>query len=110
MRKLDTRTIILASHKEGKVREIRDLIGMSQWDFVERLNATARSLGLEPKYKYYSVSRIEAHGSVTFEDAMVYAALDPERRGYEWFATGRAHGAQKAEPALFRKTANSRKK
>ena len=27
MRKLDTRTIVVASHNEGKIREIRDLIG-----------------------------------------------------------------------------------
>ena len=27
MRKLDTRTIVVASHNAGKIREIRDLIG-----------------------------------------------------------------------------------
>ena len=27
MRKLDTRTIVVASHNQGKIREIADLIG-----------------------------------------------------------------------------------
>ena len=82
---------------------------MSQWDFVERLNSTAKALGLEPKYKYYTVSRIESRGAIDFETAAVYVALDPKQRGWEWFVLGNA-GVPKIQPELYRKVSGGKKK
>lgn len=87
-----------------RAREIRSLIDVSQWDLVPMLNNTAKALGLAPRYKYYTVSRIESRGTLSFEDAAVYVALDPQQRGWDWFVLGRG-GVAKADPATFRKVA-----
>lgn len=74
---------------------------MSQYDIVDRLNATARTMGLPAHYRYYTVSRMES-GALGFEDALIYIAIDPEARGWEWFVTGKqAREAKKADSALF---------
>lgn len=84
-----------------RARQIREVLAMSQYDMVDRLNATARSLGLPASYRYYTVSRMET-GALGFEDALIYIALDPEQRGWEWFVTGKqAKDAKHASPALF---------
>lgn len=90
-----------------RAREIRSLIGVSQWDLVPMLNNTAKALGLTPRYKYYTVSRIESRGTLSFEDAAAYVALDPQQRGWDWFVLGR-EGVAKADPASFRKVAGHR--
>lgn len=92
----------------ARAREIRELLGLSQWDIVEALNKTAKGLGLPAVYRYYTVSRVES-GSISFEDARVYIALDPQKRGWEWFVTGH-QPAQHANPALFKKAATGRRK
>lgn len=91
-----------------RAKEIRDLLGQSQYDIVELLNTTARRMGLPASYRYYTVSRME-RGSISFEDAAVYVAIDPNKRGWEWFVLGQ-HAAKAADPALFRKVGGIKKR
>lgn len=71
-----------------RAAEIRDRLGrLTQEAMTEKLNDTARQLGLPATYRYYTVSRME-RGTISFEDAAVLIALDPERRGWDWFVRG----------------------
>lgn len=60
---------------------------MDQRDFVERLNAVARTVGLPAIYDVVKLSKMENGArKVTLDDAIVVAALDSEKRGVEWLA------------------------
>jgi transcriptional regulator with XRE-family HTH domain len=80
-----------------RLAEIREALGLTQDAMVPRLNVAAEALGLAVRYKYYTVSRMEA-GSLSFEDAAVWLSLDPERRGWEWFVFGADHKRRKPVP------------
>jgi transcriptional regulator with XRE-family HTH domain len=71
-----------------RLTTIRDALRLTQDAMVERLNTSARVLGLPARYRYYTVSRMES-GSISFEDAAVWLALDPLRRGWDWFVLGK---------------------
>lgn len=85
-----------------RLRLIREALGYTQFDFVEKLNQTARALGLPATYRYYTVSRIES-GALGFEDAAIYLALDPEGRGWDWLVWGEREKPPTADPALYRR-------
>ncbi len=70
-----------------RVRAIREALGLTQDAIVGELNDTAKRMGLPATYRYYTVSRMES-GSIGFEDAAVWIALDPEGRDWEWFVFG----------------------
>ena len=90
----------------ARAKAIRELLGQSQYDIVELLNATAKRLGFDSTYRYYTVSRIE-RGSISFEDAAVYVAIDPQQRGWEYFVLG---AAKRADPALFQRVGGTKKR
>lgn len=96
------------AERGARAREIRDLLGQSQYDIVELLNSTARRMGLTAAYRYYTVSRME-RGSISFEDAAVYVAIDPQQRGWEYFVLGHT-AAKHANPALFQRVGGSKKR
>jgi hypothetical protein len=72
-----------------RLTSIRDALELTQEGIVDLLNETALSLGLPARYKYYTVSRMEA-GSISFEDAAVWLAIDPDKdvHGWDWFVLG----------------------
>lgn len=70
-----------------RLTSIREALRLTQDAIVHRLNASARALGLPARYRYYTVSRMES-GSISFEDAAVWLAIDPAGRGWEWFVLG----------------------
>ena len=71
-----------------RLTTIRDALRLTQDAMVERLNTSARALALPARYRYYTVSRMES-GSISFEDAAIWLALDPLRRGWDWFVLGK---------------------
>lgn len=89
-----------------RLAEIRDRLGLTQYEMVDPLNAKARALGLPEVYRYYTVARMEG-GVISFEDAAVYLALDPEQRSWDWFVFGKEKRAGKhpppkpADPSLY---------
>ena len=94
------------AERGARLREIRELLGYSQFDFVEKLNQAARAMGLPATYRYYTVSRIES-GALGFEDAAVYLALDPQHRSWDWFIWGEAKKPPVADPALYKKVSSA---
>lgn len=72
-----------------RLRTIRESLGLSQYDLAPLLNEMAARLGLPANYRYYTVSRAEA-GTISFEDAAVWLAIDPARHSWEWFVFGEA--------------------
>lgn len=70
-----------------RLKAIRDALGLTQSAMVDVLNRAAEALGLEPSYRYYTVSRNES-GSISFDDAAIWLRCDPQRRGWEWFVFG----------------------
>jgi transcriptional regulator with XRE-family HTH domain len=75
-----------------RLKEIRTALDLTQDALVAQLNEAAKRMGLPANYRYYTVSRMES-GSMSFEDAAVWLAIDPENRGWEWFVSGKPHKA-----------------
>lgn len=94
------------TERGARLRMVREALGYSQFDFVDQLNAAARSLGLPALYRYYTVSRLES-GAIALEDVEVYRALDPEHRDWEWFVWGEARKPPLANPALYKKVSSA---
>ena len=73
-----------------RAKAIRDVLGIDQDEMAERLTAKAAELGFA--YNVYDkgkVSKSETGGRyITAEDAVTWAALDPERRGVVWLVAG----------------------
>lgn len=90
----------------ARLRMIREALDYSQFDFVDKLNQMARTMGLPATYRYYTVSRIES-GALGFEDAAIYLALDPEHRGWDWFIWGETRKPPMADPALYKKVSSA---
>ena len=63
-----------------------DRLGVSQYEMADLLNAKATELGLPAAYLNYHVSRNE-RGTISFEDAAVWLAVDPDANvhGWDWF-------------------------
>jgi transcriptional regulator with XRE-family HTH domain len=79
--------VALPMEARGKLLlEIREHLGLSQFEMAARLNEQAMALRLPQSYRDYTVSRNES-GTISFEDAAVWLALDPARaiHGWEWF-------------------------
>lgn len=70
-----------------RLRSIREALGLTQYDIVPKLNEAAERFGLPPNYRYYTVSRAES-GTISFEDAAVWLAIDPAHHSWEWFVFG----------------------
>ena len=70
-----------------RLRTIRESLGLSQYDLAPLLNEMAARLGLPANYRYYTVSRNES-GTIGFEDAAVWLAIDPGHHSWDWFVFG----------------------
>jgi len=86
----------------ARLKQIREAYNETQPEFAKRLNKEARAHGYPERYYDVVVSRIE-NGSMTFEDAMVWMALDPHERTFEWFMKGGAEGRLGIMPAKKRR-------
>lgn len=73
-----------------RARAIRDALGIKQDEMAERLTAKAAELGFGYiTYDKAKVSKSETGGrEIEAEDALVWAYLDPERRGVPWLVAG----------------------
>ena len=80
-----------------RLRLIRESLGLSQYDLAPLLNETAARLGLPANYRYYTVSRAES-GTISFEDAAVWLAIDPAHHTWEWFVFGEAKAKAAKHP------------
>lgn len=87
-----------------RLAAIREALGLTQSGIVDYLNEAAEALRLPARYRYYTVSRMEA-GSISFEDAAVWLELDPdkENHGWEWFVLGDV--AKRGARGKFKKVA-----
>lgn len=70
-----------------RLRSIREALGLSQYDIAPLLNQAAEQLGFPANYRYYTVSRNEA-GTISFEDAAVWLAIDPAHHSLDWIVYG----------------------
>jgi transcriptional regulator with XRE-family HTH domain len=90
----------LGESRGDRVRLVREALGLQQTEFTERLNQMAEALGIESRYDFTKVSKMEVGTrKVSLDDAIVLAELDPKRRGVRWMATGIAVAPAPA-PAL----------
>lgn len=68
---------------------IREARKEGQDEFARALNEAAKRLGLPGGYEKFKVSRMETASRVmTSVDAVLWASLDPERRGVPWLVAG----------------------
>jgi transcriptional regulator with XRE-family HTH domain len=83
----------------ARLRAVREATGLTQLQFLAKLNAAAERLGTRA-YVQSLLSRLENGLQVpSFDDIAVYASIDPERRGKLWLAWGEAEDATlKARP------------
>ena len=78
------------AERAGRVREIRDALGMTQPEFAERLNAAARELGIDVSYTQLGISQREtARLALDIEDYVTISHVDPHHRNILWLACGR---------------------
>lgn len=71
-----------------RLKAVREAAGVTQLQFLARLNAAAESLG-KRTYAQSQLSRLEnGLQEPTFDDVAVFALVDPERRGKLWLAWG----------------------
>jgi transcriptional regulator with XRE-family HTH domain len=69
-----------------RLKAIREATGLTQLQFLERLNSVAKKLGTRP-YVQSLLSRLENGLQVpSFDDITVYATVDPKARGKLWLA------------------------
>jgi transcriptional regulator with XRE-family HTH domain len=72
----------------ARLKAVRESMGMTQLQFLARLNGAAERLGTRP-YVQSLLSRLENGLQVpSFDDLTVYATLDPEHRGRLWLGWG----------------------
>lgn len=80
-----------------RLRSIREASGLTQVQFLERLNRATAAAGMRP-YVQSVLSRLENGGQqATVDDIAVFAAVDPKGRGKLWLAWG-----EKDDPTLRR--------
>jgi transcriptional regulator with XRE-family HTH domain len=74
----------------ARLRTIREAREETQSAFAERLNETAKALGIEARYNDQGVSfRETGRRALDIEDYTVASYIDPERRSWFWLAFGR---------------------
>lgn len=72
----------------ARLRAVREATGLTQVQFLARLNRAAEQLGVRP-YAQSVLSRLEnGLQQATFDDVAVYAAVDPLGRGKLWLGWG----------------------
>lgn len=83
-----------------RVRAIRDEIGDKQPAFAQRLSAVAQRMGLPVRFDNTMVSKVEiGRRELSIYEAAVVVAVDPQRRGWDWFILGeRRPGRLKPRP------------
>lgn len=89
-----------------RLREVREATGLTQIEFLPRLNAAAKSLNMKRTYAQALLSRFETGTQVpTFADVAAYAVVDPKRRGKTWLAWGERADAitRETEEAVSRR-------
>lgn len=76
---------------KNRIREIREARGEKQPEFAAVLNNAAKRLSIDMTYNNTTVSKMETGArSVTLEDVMIIASVDPLGRPREWLAWGEA--------------------
>jgi transcriptional regulator with XRE-family HTH domain len=83
---------------DQRLKAVREATGLTQVQFIPRLNQAAEKLGVRP-YAQSVLSRLENGGQqATFDDIAVYATVDPLHRGKLWLAWGEADDATLEKP------------
>ena len=86
----------LADHHATKLararraKAIRESLEIDQDEMARRLTETAARLGFDYiRYDKSKVSKSENAGrDINAEDALIWAEMDPEKRGVPWFVAG----------------------
>lgn len=79
----------MVADRGDRARIIRVGLGLDQAQMAERLNVEVGRLGHRGRYDRTAISKLEnGRRDLSLDDAVVYAAVDPARRGIGWLATG----------------------
>ena len=87
--------------RAARLKQVREATGLTQLQFLPRLNAASRQVLGEGvrEYSQSTLSKLEtAAQESVFEDVEVYAAVDPQSRGKLWLAWGEDADSSLAEP------------
>lgn len=81
----------MSETRGARAKLIREKLGLDQDQMAAVLTAEAERAGIPKRYDRTAISKLEkGRRDVSLDDAVVYAAVDPERRGMAWLATGPA--------------------
>lgn len=79
----------MAESVGDRVRAIREQFDEKQPAFAARLTATAKRLGVPVRFDNTMVSKVElGRRELSIYEAAVLVAVDPQRRGWDWFVLG----------------------
>lgn len=87
-----------ADARAERLKQVREATGLTQLQFLPRLNGAASALGAKD-YSQSTLSKLETGAQdASFVDVSVFATVDPLGRGKLWLAWGDAEDATLARP------------
>lgn len=101
--KLSTKAVsdvLRRAQRGGRVREIREAMGLQQDAFGAELTKAGAAFGLEESYNKDKVSKIETGArDVTVDEMALLLAMDPKKRTIDWLVFGAASTTTEQTPS-----------